>query len=143
MLAQLHTMQPSVNDLVAQRANDDAPSRAYQLHMPHPVRIHAEEPYGFRHFIPEWAEKAGLRQADIARELGADKGLVSRWFKGMRPKDDYLIPLAALLKAPEVASLFRHPDDDWIARMFRDRDEDEKRRMIQMLEAAFPPKLRA
>ncbi|KQV27870.1 hypothetical protein ASC97_05775 [Rhizobium sp. Root1203] len=91
-----------------------------------------------RHFIPEWAEKRGVKQADIVREIGADKGAVYRWFAaGIIPTEKYLKPLADYLGAEEVVALFRHPDDDWLAKMFRDKTEEQKEAAIQMLTLFF------
>lgn len=91
-----------------------------------------------RHFIPEWAERKNLRQTDIVRELGVEKSVVYRWFSdGVIPTEKYLSPLAELLGAPEVVSLFRHPDDDWLSRMFIDKTETQKERAIQMLKIFF------
>lgn len=97
------------------------------------------------HFIPDWAERRKLRQADIARELEADKSVVSRWFDGATPSVEYQEKLAALLVGDETSteSLFRHPDDDWLVKFFRDRSEDEIERIKATLEAAFPRKDRA
>ncbi len=103
-------------------------------------QIHAGATPHRIHFIPEWAERRGVSQADIVRAVGADKGLVSRWFKGVIPTERYLIPLAAYLQAEEPSHLFRHPQEDWLSRLFAQRTDDERQRMIQTLEAAFPRK---
>lgn len=87
-------------------------------------------------------QKRGLRAVDIATELGADKSVVSRWLKGTTPGPEWQDKLAALFEC-EPEALFRHPDDDWLTRMFRDRSEEEITRMKNMLEAAFPPKRKA
>ena len=91
------------------------------------------------HFIEAWAELRDLSQADLARELGADKSVISRWFSGSTPSLDYQERLAALFGC-EPESLFRHPNDDWLARFFANRTSDEVERMKQMLEAAFQTK---
>lgn len=91
-----------------------------------------------RHYIAEWAEKAGRSQADIVRATGADKGSVSGWFnKDTIPSERYLKPLADFLGAPEVLSLFRHPDDDWLAKMFRDKTDEQRDAAVQMLKIFF------
>lgn len=91
-----------------------------------------------RHYIAEWSEKRGVKQADIVREIGADKGSVSRWFvAGIIPTEKYLKPLADFLQVDEVVDLFRHPDDDWLAKMFRDKTEEQKEAAIQMLKIFF------
>lgn len=93
------------------------------------------------HYIREWAERRGMSQADVARATGADKGLVSRWFNdGTVPGERYLSLLTIAFHIDEPAGLFRHPDEDWLARFFAERTEEERRRMIQTLEAAFPRK---
>lgn len=94
------------------------------------------------HYIPEWAEHRGMNQAAIGQAIGADKSIVSRWFKGAMPSEMYLKALAELFGLDEVTNLFRSPDDDWLSRFFQDRDEEERARIRRTLEAAFP-RLRA
>lgn len=90
------------------------------------------------HFIPEWAEHRGYTsQAALSDASGADKGLVNRWYKGSSPGVEWQIKLAELFHC-EPESLFRHPDDDWLSRFFKDRDAQEVERIKAMLEAAFP-----
>jgi transcriptional regulator with XRE-family HTH domain len=93
------------------------------------------------HFVPEWAEKRNMTQADLVRETGADKSTVSRWFSGNMPRDNHLDALVACFGLEDRESLFRHPDDDWMARFLQGRSEDEKKRIRTMLLAAFPPKV--
>lgn len=89
------------------------------------------------HYIPEWAEKRDLKQAEVARELDVDKGTVSRWFKGNIPTEKHLLALAGLFSCT-VPDLFRHPDDDWLSRFLRGRSEEERERIIETLKTAFP-----
>lgn len=90
------------------------------------------------HFIVEWAEHYGMKQSDIVRELGVDKGLVSRWFSGTLPKHEYLERLAALFHMDgDINRLFRHPDDDWLLRLFQDKSEAEKAKARELLELYF------
>lgn len=104
--------------------------------MSNPSVIHGEKSPIRIHFIVEWAEKRNLKQADIVREIGADKGLVSRWFDGTVPKAEYLEKLAALF-GTNIHGLFRHPDDDWLARFFQDKTDQQREKAIQMLELWF------
>ncbi|MGB3387467.1 MAG: helix-turn-helix transcriptional regulator [Pseudaminobacter sp.] len=103
------------------------------------TRIHKGKQPRRPHFIQEWAEKRGLSNTDLAREIGADKSVISRWYSGTSPSVEYQEKLAALFGC-DRESLFRHPDDDWLVRFFRDRSIEELQRMKQMLEAAFPRK---
>ena len=90
------------------------------------------------HYIREWAEKRGYgTQAELTEALGADKSVVSRWYAGTSPSREWQDRLAALFGC-ERDGIFRHPDDDWMSRFFRNRSQDELDRMKQMLEAAFP-----
>ncbi len=91
------------------------------------------------HFIPQWAEKRGLRQADIVEQIGVDKGTVSKWFSGSTPGLVWQKKLAALFEC-EPESLFRDPDDDWIGRFLKQRNAEERARIKQVLEVMFPPK---
>lgn len=110
----------------------------------HLPKIHAGKTPVRRHFIPEWAEKRDISQSEIGREIGADKSLVSRWFSGTKPGEEYLQKLAALLvhqdkdaTDPDVAALFRDPNDDWLMKFFKDRSEAEKEKAIEMLKLMF------
>jgi transcriptional regulator with XRE-family HTH domain len=88
-------------------------------------KIHHRKTPGRIHYIAEWAEKRGVKQADLAREIGADKGTVSRWFNGSLPEQPYLLKIAEFLAVDEPADLFRHPDDNWFKRMFEGRSQKE------------------
>jgi transcriptional regulator with XRE-family HTH domain len=100
-------------------------------------QIHRGKTPTRRHFLPEWAVARGLSQADISRELEVEKSTVSRWFGGVIPDDRNLDRLVGLLHI-EVLDLFRHPDEDWLAKFFRGRDEKERERIKATLETAFP-----
>lgn len=96
---------------------------------------------GRPHYIREWAELRGFaQQTDLAEEIGADKSVVSRWYSGATPGIEWQDVLVAALQLEDRESLFRHPDDDWMARFLRGRSDDEKQRIRQTLETAFPRK---
>lgn len=101
-------------------------------------KIHTTKTPQRIHYIPEWAEKRHMKQVDVVREIGADKSLVSKWFKGTLPKPEYLEQLAALFET-DVPGLFRDPYDDWLAQFFRDKTEEQKERAISMLKLLFDP----
>lgn len=107
--------------------------------MPDLTRIHTQKQPRRPHFIKEWANRRHLTQADLARELGADKSLVSRWFSGSTPGVDWQERLAGLFSCDPDA-LFRHPNDDWIKRFFEGRSEDEIEHIRKSLEITFPKK---
>ncbi len=113
---------------------------AHQRKIP-PERIYRGRQPRRPHFIPEWAEMRGYEtQADLVEALGADKSVVSRWYDGATPGEDWQEKLVALFHCEEPDGIFRHPDDDWLAKFFRDRSSDEVERAKAMLEAAFPRK---
>lgn len=89
------------------------------------------------HFIAEWLERRGMSQADVVRELGVNKGTVSKWCRGDLPGEDNLRALAALLNVGP-SDLFRHPLDDWMSRFFMHRSAEQLKRMVDTLKAAFP-----
>ena len=91
------------------------------------------------HFIPVWAERRNLIQTEIANLTGADKSVVSRWYSGATPSEEWQTKLAELFGCNRQ-SLFRHPDEDWLVNFFHNRTNDEVERMKRMPEAAFPPK---
>lgn len=117
------------------------------------TEIHRGKEVHRAHYIPEWAEKRGLRQKDFVKELGISKSMASRWFKeGVFPERENLERIAHLLQLDDPGMLLRHPDDDWMAALLKrnkaeaealrdvlaDRSTDELRRMIATLQAAFP-----
>ncbi len=112
------------------------------------AHIHKSKQGRRPHFIPQWAEHRGYAlQADFIRALidagfEVDKSLVSRWYNGTSPGEDWQERLASFFGC-EKESLFRHPDDDWLVRFFKNRSQDEVRRMKGMLEAAFPERSKA
>ena len=89
------------------------------------------------HFIRQWAEQKGMRQADLAERLNVDKGVVSRWYAGSTPGEPHQEKLAALFGVSPEA-IFRDPDEDWFLEFFAGRDEDTIGRMKATLEAQFP-----
>lgn len=103
--------------------------------MARPTRIHKDKQPRRLHYIPEWAQRRRLKQTDIAKGMDVDKSTVSRWFDGVIPVEEHLIGLSDLLEAGEPAALFRHPDDDWMSRLFREESEHKRRRAIQLLRA--------
>jgi transcriptional regulator with XRE-family HTH domain len=96
-----------------------------------------------KHYIVERAEKLGLKQTDLIEGTGADKGTVSRWFRGVLPTDEYIEKVAVALECEDVRELFQDPDDDWLARRFRAYSQDEKERAQRILDDAFPKANRA
>lgn len=122
---------------VVQRANDRRGKIVHFFEMTTPPRIHASKQPRRPHFIKEWAAKRNLTQAQLGKELGADKGVVSRWYSGSSPTEDWQKRLAAFFGC-EPDALFRHPDDDWLKRFFDGRNAEEIERIKQMLDLAFP-----
>lgn len=92
------------------------------------------------HFIPEWAEKTGFEdQAALVEALDADKSVISRWYGGASPGEDWQLKLCALFGYPNQPDIiFHHPNSIWFSQFVRNRDDDEVERMKRLLEAAFP-----
>ena len=88
------------------------------------------------HFIPEWAEEAGLDQVDIVNETGADKGVVSRWFSGSTPGVEYQLKLAQLFNC-EPDDLFKRPGEAWISKIVSPLGPDDLKKVKGMLKAMF------
>jgi transcriptional regulator with XRE-family HTH domain len=101
------------------------------------TKIHASKQPRRPHHIEAWAEKRHLTQADLVRELGADKSQVSRWYAGASPGEEWQQKLADFFGC-DAEGIFRHPDDDWFARFFKGRNQDEIERIKKTLETAFP-----
>lgn len=109
-----------------------------QRKTPELPRIHQGKTPVRVHFIPEWAEAMGKIQADFVKKGLADKGTVSKWFSGTIPTPDNLERIAAFLGREDIRELFRHPDDDWLARFFEGRSKTERERIKATLDVGFP-----
>ena len=101
------------------------------------TKIHASTQPRRPHCIEDCADKRGLKQSELAEELGADKGVVSRWYSGSSPTEDWQKKLAAFFGC-ERDGIFRHPDEDWMKRFLRGRPPEEVERIKATLIAAFP-----
>lgn len=112
--------------------------------------IHSGKTPRRTHYIAEWAAKRGRIQKDFVKNVGADKGTVSRWFAGALPETPYLLKIVAFLELEEIADLFRSPDDNWLTRMFEqrkrlmalllEREPEELTKIKNMIEAVYPLK---
>ena len=132
MTRMLHNTQLCVKERVACGANDAAQAASLLL------RMAKSERQRRNHYIPEWAEHRGVSQADITRGIEVDKSTVSRWFANGPISEAHADRLASFLGAGEAAALFNHPLNDWVAKFMQDRTDEERERMKQTLEAAFP-----
>lgn len=141
----------TVNEKVSCQLNDGTTHVSYDPHMRAAAKIHAaKKPNKIQkihatrvtkriHYLAEWLEHRQLNQADLVSELGVNKGTVSKWCAGDLPSEKNLLSLTAFLEI-EPPALFRHPLDDWMSRLFKQRSEDELKRMVETLKAAFPQK---
>ena len=89
------------------------------------------------HYIGEWMERRNLKAIDLAREIGADRGLVSRWLDGASPGKEWQQKLGEFFGCGEDG-IFRDPDEDWLRRFFEGRKREEIERIKATLETAFP-----
>lgn len=102
--------------------------------MSRPTRIHSDKAPHRLHFIEEWAKRRGFKKAaHLAAELDVDKSQVSRWYKGQIPRDDMLDRIAAAFQLDDVRSLFRHPDDDWLSRLFADSAPEDQADLKELI----------
>jgi hypothetical protein len=91
------------------------------------------------HYIAEWAELRGWKRVDIVRMTGADKGLVSRWYKGASPGEQWQAKLAEIFDL-EPGDIFSHPDDVWFRQLIRGRKPDDVLHIKRAMETIFPRK---
>lgn len=66
-----------------------------------------------------------------------DKSQPYRWLKGQLPQAPMQKRIADALELDDPSDLLRSPIDDWFAKFFRDRSDEEKARARRVLEAAF------
>lgn len=84
-------------------------------------------------------ERRNLRPVDLVNDLGVDKSNVSKWLSGSSPGAIWQEKLREYFEAGDEG-IFRHPDDDWMARFLTGRPRDEIERIKSTLETAFPRK---
>ena len=135
----------SVKSYVDLRLNDGTVATAVRLRpMTHAdqsavvTRIHKQANPPLIHYLMEWIEHRGLRQADVVRALGVDKATVSRWCRGDMPENKNLGPLIEYLQLEAPSDLFRHPNDTWLRRFFEGRSQEEIEHIQKSLEVTFP-----
>lgn len=100
-------------------------------------KIHAKKTPKRPHFIAEWMEKRGVIAADVVRDIGVDKGTISRWLDGTCPNEEWQIKLGAYFSCGRDG-IFRHPDEDWMKRFLENRPAEEVERIKQAMEISFP-----
>lgn len=105
--------------------------------MPRISHIHQGKTPVRRHFIKEWMESRNMKPPELISLLDADRSTVYRWLDGQLPQPQWQERLAALFDI-EPDALLRHPDDDWLARFFRNRDASERERIKKAMEIAWP-----
>lgn len=105
-----------------------------------------------RHCLAEWLEERRMDPMDLLNALnesGAEepiqKSQVYRWLKGQLPHKPTQIRIAAVLNLLDIESgepapelLMRKPEEVWFALKIRNRSEEERERIKQMIELAFP-----
>jgi transcriptional regulator with XRE-family HTH domain len=135
----------TVKHFVESHHNDGTLGNRLELHimkqvqpMNAVIRIHKSKSPPRVHYIQEWIEKRGMRQADVVRALGVDKATVSRWCSGYMPENKNLGPLIEFLQLEAPSDLFRHPDDTWMRRFFEGRTREEMEHIKRSLEVTFP-----
>jgi hypothetical protein len=97
------------------------------------------------HFLAEWMEHRGIKsQAELAKEIDADKSQISRWLDGDKPSTPspgWAAKLNAFFGGGgDPVDIFRHPMDDWMAKFLQSRKLTPKdlERGRRMLETMFP-----
>ena len=108
--------------------------------MPKIEKIHTDKLPIRIHYLVEWLEKRGMIQADLEKIVGCNKATVSKWCsKGALPSEKNLLLIAEALKI-EPNDVFRHPDDDWLSKLFADHKKEDAERLKIIIENAFPRK---
>lgn len=136
-VAQLSTTVKGLPAVFVEGWANDIPARVAH-HAPmadEPTQIHASKQPRRPHFIAEWMELRQVSQADLARDLGVDKSVVSRWLSGTSPGRENQERLNAYFGIEDREGIFRHPDDDWLARQLRGLNRDEREQAKRIFES--------
>ena len=105
--------------------------------MNQPTSIHKGKNPIRRHYIKEWMEARHMEPTDLIEQLDADRSTVYRWLDGQMPQPRWQEKLAALFHI-EPEALLRDPDADWLSRFFEGRQAEERERIKQAMELAWP-----
>jgi transcriptional regulator with XRE-family HTH domain len=128
-----------VNEKVSYGLNDANRRVSYDPSMGKVAEIHGSKTPVRIHYLQEWLDHRHMSKADLVRAMDINKSSVSKWCTGDLPSEKNLLIIAAALEI-EPEALFRHPLDDWMTKFFKQRSEDELKRMVETLKAAFPQK---
>jgi transcriptional regulator with XRE-family HTH domain len=89
------------------------------------------------HFIVDWAKEHNLSQADISRQIDADRAIVSRWFnQGVMPKPEYLVKLGTLF-GTTPQGMFHRPQDEALLKLFCVLTDEQKEQLVEMAKVMF------
>jgi len=100
--------------------------------MSKPTKIHQDKTPVRFHYIVEWAEKRLVTPPGIAKAIGVERQTVYRWFAGQIPSERHLLSLAEFFHI-EPTDLFRHPDDNWLSRLLKDKPAEERQRIEEAI----------
>jgi transcriptional regulator with XRE-family HTH domain len=98
-----------------------------------PARIGPRRPR--RIFLPEWREKKGLTQEQLANRLGVSDVSVSRWETGRALLSTGVLAAIAEALDIEPTDLYRHPDQPSADAMLRDQPQEIRDQAIRLIEA--------
>lgn len=102
------------------------------------------------HYLARLMARQNVTRSTLMKELGIDKSQLSRWLHETRPATpspewaqklgQYFSPS---LDDDDFVDIFADPDVQWIAKKLQGRTDEEKARIIAMIDAAFPTQKRA
>lgn len=108
---------------------------------PQLVQIYARRQLRRPHYLAQLMERHGVERAEIIEATGVDKSLLSRWLddeKPSTPGPDWANKLGEFFgKGGDAVDIFSDPDSDWLARRLQGKSEQEKKRIIELLDTTL------
>jgi hypothetical protein len=93
------------------------------------------------HYLAEWLDHLGMRQAKLAELIEMPPGSVSRWASGKPMEWPNVLKISKALGFKDPRLLFKHPDEAWAMDFMGGRDAEEVERIKTAMAAIFPRKV--
>ena len=110
-----------------------------------PVAIYSKRQPSKPHYLARLMARQNVTRSDLMKELGIDKSQLSRWLDETRPatpSPEWAHKLGQYFSPgpdeDDFVDIFADPDVQWIAKKLQGRSDEEKARIIAMIDAAFP-----
>lgn len=113
------------------------------------VQLYAKRQPNRPHYLARLMARQNVSRTTLIDELGMDKSQLSRWLddeKPSTPSPEWAAKLGKYFSPSgdedDLVDIFEDPDVRWIAKKLEGRSDEEKARIISIIDREFPNKRR-